>query len=132
MSGIRYQKKKESEAKEEGRPTHRNMRCPKLRLKKLVKDKTDKLMWYKPNPDNEAPRGDESITTGHNPQPRTKQKPDLRKTIAVMHMPRTPEGMLAHEISKAEQNLRLVCTTKVKVTERVGNTLKSLLEKSNP
>ena len=120
-SGIRYHQKKVKEAKNEGKTINRNMRCSHQRLKKLVKNKTDKVMWYKPNPDKnnqeEPTNGGESSTSRRSTTQDRNNKPDLRKTIAVLHLPRTPDGLLLREVSKAETQLRLVCSTKVKIKE---------------
>ena len=131
LSGIRYHQRKVKEAGHEGRKTiNRNMRSSQQRLRKLIKNKTDKVIWFKPNPDiqkkEESSRNERTRTND------SSCKFDLRKTVAVLHLPRTQEGLLLKEFSKAETQLRLVCTTKVKVKERVGNTIKYILVKIKP
>ena len=107
------------------------MRNSKIRLKKLIKDKTDKLFWFRTDP--EAKKTEIHKKSDQTPVRIPDRKvTDFRKTIIVLNVPRTPNGTLARLVSKAEQNFRLVCTTKVNIAERVGTTIKSLLVKSNP
>ena len=57
---------------------------------------------------------------------------DLRKTIATLQVPKTPGDNLAKQLRKTETKLRAVSTTKVKILERVGCTLRATLVKSDP
>ena len=105
------------------------MNCPKLRLTRLIRNKTDKLMWFKTNPEGPTNGWNNSIRSNRQ---QTREPIDFRKTVAVLKVPRTHDGALAREMRKTEVKLRSVCNTKVKIMEKVGPTLKSILVKSNP
>ena len=88
-------------------------------------------MWFREDPNKKAvPCEGEKSSNSKNKS--VKSPDDLRKTIAVLTVPRTHGGELVKLFREAETNIRSVCTTKVRVKERVGNTVKSLLTKSNP
>ena len=46
VSGIRCYKRKVQETIDHGLPVNRQVRCPTKRLKRLIKHKTDKHMWF--------------------------------------------------------------------------------------
>lgn len=122
-SGVRYHKRK-------GVYKPRNMNSKKIRLNKLIKDRSDKLDWYqnKPGEDSKSthPKEKQQYTS------RIRNAKDLRKTISVLQVPKTPGGHLARKLRKREEQLRAVSTTKVKIVEKVGNTLRAVLVKSDP
>ena len=53
-------------------------------------------------------------------------------TTTVLFVPQTPFGNLANKLRKAELELFKLCGTKVKIVERAGTSLKSLLSRPNP
>ena len=132
ISGIKFYKRKLHEAEVNNNPINRDLRCSRSRLKRLIKLRSDKVMWYKVDPNKhnntyEEPKPDKQ---SRSQKPRTDK--DLRKTVTTINIPRTHDGALARAISKTEMDLRLVTKIRVKVVERVGVTLKSLLVRSNP
>ena len=75
-------------------------------------------MWYKSNPakTQDTPEYDK-------PPPSSKPKNtviDLRKTVAVLSIPRSHGGVLLKNLKQAETKLRNVCNTKVKLVEQVA------------
>ena len=107
------------------------MSCPKLRLSRLIKKRSDKHTWFQNNP--ETPETSSPEERSENKKPVYSQdKIDLRKTLGVLAIPRTHGGALVRELRGAEANIRSVCHTKVRVTEQVGQTLRLILCKSNP
>ena len=49
-----------------------------------------------------------------------------------MLVPKTPGGCLGRDLRKVEASLRAVCSTKVRISEKVGTTLRQALFKSDP
>ena len=131
LSGIRCFYKKISEHKMQGLSRNRNMMCPRSRLKRIIKHKSDKTMWYKTDPNKQ---GEHQTRREYDKRQKksVNNKPDLRKTVTVINILRTHDGNMARMISEAERKLRAICSTKVKVIESVGPTLKSMLVRSNP
>ena len=90
-------------------------------------------MWFRENPEK-------SKDLNHDPKQKTQRytskkiisQEDLRKTIAVLTVPRSHDGQLVKKLRETENKLRAVSTTKVKINERVVTTMKTLLVKSNP
>lgn len=94
----------------------------------MIRKKSDKLFWFKPDPTNQKPNPSDN----ENPKPKKHRSPiDLRKVISTISVPRTDNGRLAKMLSESETRIRQVCTTKVRVVEKVGTTMKALLVKSN-
>ena len=104
----------------------RNITCPAVRLSRLVKHKTDKTMWFQAEPTRVNESNPTRLKGSSSPEV------DLRKVLAVMTVSRPPEGTLAKLLKAVESNIRSVCSTKVKLIERVGTTLKSQLVQSIP
>ena len=98
VSGIRCYKRKLLEAEQAGRDLNRRMTCPSNRLKILIKKKTEKIMWYKPNPDRINTEQDKVNQTTKKPR----NTPDLRKTASTVNIPRTQDGYLVKLISEME------------------------------
>ena len=65
-------------------------------------------------------------------QQESKQAGAEQKTVTVLFAIQTPNGELAARLRRAEQELAELCNNKVKIVERSGTTLKSLLVKTNP
>ena len=85
-----------------------------------MKKKSDKTMWFKTDPtkkSNSPSMGD----SNNEKKTYSKVKPciDLRKTVAVLAIPRSQNGKLVKMLRTAEQAIRSVCTTKIRVVERV-------------
>ena len=109
------------------------MGCPRKRLGRLIKKRTDKHMWFKKSPDEDKPPTvGENIINNRSKKREARVKNDLRKTVAVLNIPRTNNGGLVKILRAAETGIRSVCTTKVRIAEKLGTTMRALLTKSNP
>ena len=86
-------------------------------------------MWFKTNPDKNSNLNNQTQQRITRKEPT--RSPDLRKTVTTIRIPRTHDGLLARKLSEAENRLRTVFPTKVKVVESVGKILKSILVKAN-
>ena len=128
-TGIRTYNKKKAEAQDQGTSLYRKISCPRSRLQRMVRKKADKHSWFQKPPEDSKIT---SQTTENKSHKNTENKVDLRKTLAILSIPRTHDGSLVRMLRKAENNIRAVCTTKIRVTEQVGQTLRSLLCRSNP
>ena len=115
LSGVRCYKRKVKNLRESGVEEHRNLTCPSRRLKKLIKDKTDKTLWYQQKPIHEGNPGRSSGKVIKNLSPQ-----DLRKTIACLAVPRSNNGRLIKSLKETEMKIRTVHTTKVKLVEKDG------------
>ena len=70
---------------------------------------------------------------GNHGQNTTKQRQNEdQKTLTVLFVMQTPNGELAKRLRQAEQELSEICGNKVKIVERSGVSLKSILVKTNP
>ena len=101
-SGLRCYKRKIQEAKNKGERINRRIRCPKSRLKGMIKKSSDKTTRFKSNPNKENTKNEP--TQGRRPR-ECKPKTDLRKTVAVVTVPRSWGGDLVKALRKAEVNL---------------------------
>ena len=110
----------------------RDMGSKVIRLNKLIRDLSGKEDWFQQNPEDEKPREPMVRTVKRQTRNIVRKEEDLRKTIAVMSVPKTPGGCLARDLRRIEASLRAVCTTKVKISEKVGRTLRQALFKADP
>ena len=126
-SGIRNHAKKILKAREEERPSiHRDQRSSKNMRK------VDKVIlknnWFRQKRKKE-------IWDSENYIPRKKQKTedkDTRRVTSTIFVDRTPGRQLVKELRDREQLLRAVCSTKIRVMEKNGSSLRQLLQQGDP
>ena len=98
-----------------------------------------KSTWFQDKKDKKKLQGKKTPNkSSQKPREKSSSKNESSKeheataTTTVLFVPQTPFGNLAYKLREAEVELFKLCGTKVKIVERAGTSLKSLLSRPNP
>ena len=143
-SGLKGYESKKERAEKEGRPLYRAARSSLAsRQKKKLLGKTN---WYKEKKklDQKAGRSKPANIGENQGQTRKKKEQGDQlggeqkeskvqpKTISVLFVPRTDNGELAARLRRAEEEVSVITGDRIKIVERAGKKLKSILHTPNP
>ena len=133
-AGLKYYERKAGEARREGRPIHR--KSTETLSSRVRKSLTNKTSWYKGKRKNDTKEdgATDSMT-------KEKGRGEGRKTVnnkvevevsAPIFVPRTAGGKLKSMLMEEDNRLlKMGFSTRVKIIEEAGATLKSVLHKAD-
>ena len=132
VAGLKGYEKVVTMAKEGKTMIHRS--AASSAASRYKKKLTGKSTWFldkaksekEDNKENGQPQKQGNAKNGKIANLEDKQQ-DAKKTVTVLFTMQTPNGQLATRIRGAEQELAELCDNKVKIVERSGKTMKSLL-----
>ena len=124
-SGLKGYLRKLNRAIKSGIPLHRPAATTlQSRIKKKL---TEKSSWYKKKPEN---IGDSKKVSRKIVEKKSIEK--STKVISVMFVQKTPGSLLANKLKEADRKLSEITEDRVRITERAGLKLRSILHKSDP
>ena len=134
VCGLLGLQRKKLRRKREGHKFHRKGKSTivKRNLKKL----TGKSCWFK-NKEKDADEEKEKKKEWKEREKDTKEteilpKKNKKEPKAVLFVPFTPNSILAKNLRAVEESMETLSGTKMKIVEKAGIQLKSILVKTNP
>ena len=125
-SGLKGYIRKLKRAKKSENPLHRPAAST---LQSRIKKLTEKSSWYKKKPNTLNSSNNPPSNSNSNKPPNQNTSP---KVISVMFVQKTPDSLLANRLREADRKLLEISGYRLRIVERAGLKLRSLLHKSDP
>ena len=132
-AGLRGYQAKLEKARKSGVKLHRSGKSTEnLRYKKKLLEKNN---WFKKTKiEGEDKTGDKNTSKNRGEKGLARKVKSGANTtpLAVLFVPRTPNGELAKKLRQAEEDIEKLTGDRIKIVEKAGIMLKRVLHKSNP
>ena len=122
-SGLKGYIRKLNRAIKSGIPLHRP--AASTLQGRIRKKLTERSNWYKKKPKNSK----DNLRKASN---KNISKPSSSKIISVMFVQKTPQSLLANRLKAADKKISEITGDKLRIVERAGLKLSSLLHRSDP